>query len=191
MAKIGVIYHSGYGHTAVVAQSVLHGVGSVDDVKGQILTVAEASEDLDKLDAFDAMIFGCPTYMGSASAEMKKFMELTSKKWYVSAWRNKLAAGFTNSGTLSGDKLSTLTELAVFAAQHGMLWVSLGVNAQTTPSGNGAQPNAINRLGSYLGLMTQADQAAPEQAMAEGDLKTAEFLGRRVAELALRWKNSE
>ncbi|HML44402.1 MAG TPA: hypothetical protein PKE13_15935 [Hyphomicrobium zavarzinii] len=49
-------------------------------------------------------------------------------------------------------------------------------------------PDSINRLGSYLGLMTQAnadegaDKAPPQQ-----DRKTAELFGARIAEAAARW----
>ena len=44
-------------------------------------------------------------------------------------WRDKVAAGFTNSGAKSGDKLTALVSLAVFAAQHHMHWVNLGLGA--------------------------------------------------------------
>ncbi len=47
------------------------------------------------------------------------------------AWRNKIAAGFTNSGARSGDKLATLVQIAIFAAQHGMHWDNLDL-----PAGN-------------------------------------------------------
>lgn len=40
-------------------------------------------------------------------------------------WRNKIAAGFTNSGAMHGDKLHSLVTMALFAAQHGMIWVGL------------------------------------------------------------------
>ncbi len=38
----------------------------------------------------------------------------------------KGAAGFTNSGGLSGNRQMTLSYLMAFAAQHLMIWVSLG-----------------------------------------------------------------
>jgi NAD(P)H dehydrogenase (quinone) len=41
-------------------------------------------------------------------------------------WADKLAAGFTNSGSQNGDKQNTLLQFVTFAAQHGMLWVNLG-----------------------------------------------------------------
>jgi len=36
-------------------------------------------------------------------------------------WKDKVAAGFTNSASQSGDKLSTLFQLNVFAMQMGMI----------------------------------------------------------------------
>ena len=54
---------------------------------------------------------------------LKEFMEKSSRKWYEQKWKNKITAGFTNSHSLSGDKLNYLMQLVVFAAQHGMIWV--------------------------------------------------------------------
>ena len=52
------------------------------------------------LDAADAIIFGSPTYMGMASWQFKKFADATSKRWFTSAWKDKVAGGFTISATL-------------------------------------------------------------------------------------------
>ncbi|WP_409560505.1 flavodoxin family protein [Hyphomicrobium sp. B1] len=191
MTTIAVVYHSGYGHTAVVAEYVAKGVETVAGATARLykaddLTASEQGP-WDELANADAIVFGAPTYMGSASAVMKQFMDASSKVWYTRGWKDKIAAGFTNSASWSGDKLSTLTQLAVFAGQHGMVWVGTGMmpgyNSTTTT------PEAINRLGSFLGLMTQAnadegaDKAPPQQ-----DRKTAELFGARIAEAAARWK---
>jgi multimeric flavodoxin WrbA len=60
---------------------------------------------------------------------------------------NKLAAGFTNSATLNGDKLSTLHYLFTLSQQHSMLWVGTGmmpVNAKA------ATRDDINNVGGYV-----------------------------------------
>ncbi len=72
------------------------------------------------LDAADAIIFGAPTYMGSTSAKFKAFEEAASGRWFQQAWKDKFAAGFTTSGSYSGDKLNTLQDLAVNAAQPSL-----------------------------------------------------------------------
>ncbi len=187
MTHVAIIYHSGYGHTKVVAELVKQGA-DIDGVTSHIFTAEEATNNLDALDKMDALIFGSPTYMGSASADMKSFMDATSTKWQTAEWKDKLAAGFTNSGSLSGDKLSTLVQFSILAAQHQMIWVSAGLPPAGTEEGHGASADEVNRLGSYLGLMTQSDHTDPEHTPAPGDKKSAELFGKRVAEAALRWK---
>jgi multimeric flavodoxin WrbA len=123
--------------------------------------------------------------MGSVSGPFKTWMDGTSKVW--GQWNGKLAAGFTNSASQSGDKLSTLMQISVFAAQHGMIWVSLGL----MPGNNNSKGsvNDLNRLGSFLGAMAQsnADQG-PEHGPIASDLETAKHLGQRVAETAKAYK---
>jgi len=70
-------------------------------------------------------------------------------------WKDKIAAGFTNSGSRSGDKLATLIQLALFAAQHGMHWVNLGLPpANHSTAGS---ENDLNRLGFWLGAGAQSN----------------------------------
>jgi len=82
--SIAVVYHSGYGHTEVIAEAVAEGARSVEGVTVSVVTAGEIetpdSAGLTQLDSADAMIFGAPTYMGSASAVFKTFMEATSTR---------------------------------------------------------------------------------------------------------------
>lgn len=135
MSRIAIVYHSGYGHNAALAAAVVEGVNAVPGASADLLRIEGADQDfaplLKDIEGADAVIFGSPTYMGSVSAPFKAFMDASSKPWSEARWANKLAAGFTISASWSGDKLNTLQTLAVFAAQHGMLWVSVGL-----PPGN-------------------------------------------------------
>lgn len=179
MARLAIVYHSSYGHTAKVAEHVRQGAVRVAGVTVTLMAVDAV--DWPALDAADAIVLGAPTYMGSVSAPFKAFMDHTSRQWLRQEWKDKLSAGFTNSGGLSGDKLSVLIQLQVFAAQHGMLWVPFSL----MPTGTG--PDDLNRLGSHLGLMTQSDNAPAEITPPAGDIRTAEAFGEHVAERALRW----
>lgn len=189
MPSIAIVYHSGYGHTAVVAEEVAAGVQEAGG-KATLLRVTGADQDfgpfLDAITAADAVIFGAPTYMGGPSAPFKAFIDATSKAWFTQDWKDKLAAGFTNSLSLSGDKLNTLTDFAVLAAQHGMIWVSAGIPAGAA-TGDISVETGVNRIGSSLGLMTQSDNAGPDVAPGAGDRKTARLFGARVAKIAQRW----
>jgi NAD(P)H dehydrogenase (quinone) len=185
MTKVAIVYHSGYGHTQRQAEAVADGIVRVAGAKPVLIPVAEAEARIAELNAADAIVFGSPTYMGSVSGPFKTWMDSTSKVW--GQWNGKLAAGFTNSASQSGDKLNTLMQISVFAAQHGMIWVSLGL----MPGNNNSKGsvNDLNRLGSFLGAMAQsnADQG-PEHGPIASDLETAKYLGQRVAETAKAYK---
>lgn len=185
---VAIVYHSGYGHTARQAQAVKAGVDEVEGLSALLLTVDEAPTRWDELNRADAIIFGAPTYTGSLSARFKTFAEATSSevmaKGYL--WQDKLAAGFTNSGSRSGDKLASLTQLALLAAQHGMHWVNLGLPPANCAS-TGSEKD-LNRLGFWLGAGAQSNtDEGPATAPPEADLATARHLGRRVAETTLQF----
>jgi NAD(P)H dehydrogenase (quinone) len=184
---VAIVYHSGYGHTHRQAQAVAQGAESVPGTTVRLLATADVEGDLGLLDSADAIIFGTPTYMGSPSAGFKAFMEASSKVWADNMrWRDKLAAGFTSSQCMNGDKLNTLMSLALFAAQHGMQWVGLDLYGGWNSSAG--SPEDLNRLGSWLGAMAQCDAGTSAvEAPPSSDLRTAAYLGQRVASLAWQW----
>lgn len=178
-----IIYHSGYGHTARQAQAVRRGVDRVEGATALLLTSEEAPTQWEALAKVDAIIFGAPTYMGSVSGPFKAFMDQTSKVFTSGEWRDKVAAGFTNSASRSGDKLITLFQFTALAAQLGMHWVNLGV-----PAGNNSSTGSeddLNRLGFWLGAAAQSNaDEGPDLVPPASDLATAELLGERVATVA-------
>lgn len=180
MINVVVVYHSSHGHTRMQAEAVTQGAASVSGVTARALGVEEAANQWQALHDADAIIFGCPTYMGSASADFKRFMDATSDFWSDQLWRDKIAAGFTNAGGLSGDKFATLIQLVTFAAQHSMIWVSQGVLEAAQASGG-----QIDRLGSWLGSMAQSPSG--KRKPDDSDLATARAFGARVAQATVRW----
>jgi NAD(P)H dehydrogenase (quinone) len=182
MPNIIVIYHSGYGHTAKQAQAVAEGAGAIliaISAEGNISDVEWAT-----LDAADAIIMGSPTYMGSVSWQFKKFADASSKPWFTQKWKNKIAAGFTNSATMNGDKLSTLHYLFTLAMQHSMIWTG---TAMMPSNSKAAQRNDVNYVGSFSGAMSVSPSDASPDEMLPGDLETAKLFGRRVAEVTAQW----
>jgi len=183
VADVVIVYHSGYGHTQRMAQAVAEGAG------GRLLAI-DADGNLpaggwEQLAAADAIIFGSPTYMGSVSWQFKKFADASSKPWYAQAWKDKVAAGFTNSAGMSGDKQGTLMTLFTLAMQHSMVWVSQGLMPSNTKAARRDDPNY---LVSYSGAMAQSPADSGAQDMAPGDLDTARLFGQRVAAFAARLK---
>ena len=180
---ISIIYDSGYGHTAKQAQAVAEGVSRVANAEAKLIAVADGQIPWETLANSDAIIFGSPTYNGTISAKFKQFMEdSTRPAWMPQSWRNKVAAGFTNSGAQHGDKLNSLITMALFAAQHGMIWVGLDLFP-------GKTPDEPNRIGGWLGAMAQSDDASPEVTPIKSDLDTAAHLGQRVAETVQRFQS--
>lgn len=187
MSQIAVVYHSGYGHTKQAAEAVHAGAASTG--ASSTLYAIDAEGNLpdggwEALAAADAIIFGSPTYMGSVSWQFKKFADASSKPWFGQQWKDKLAAGFTNSASMNGDKHSTLHYLMTLAMQHSMLWVGTGMLPANSKA---AQRNDLNYLGSFAGLMTQSpSDASPAEGPLPGDLETARQFGTRVAQLAAK-----
>jgi NAD(P)H dehydrogenase (quinone) len=186
MTTVAIVYHSGFGHTKLQAEAVDRGAAAVEGVETLLLSAEEASADIDRLDDADAIIFGSPTYMGTMSAEMKKFLEAGAVKWYTRGWQDKVAGAFTNSSSFSGDKLNTLVSLMINAMQQGMIFISLGLHpgANEPDAMNhieGPGPAALNRVGSSIGPMGTSFQVEPGDAPSSGDLATAEDYGQRVA----------
>ena len=177
MSNIVIVYHSGYGHTTKIAEAVAAGSG------GTLLAIdAEGSlpeGGWEQLAAAKAVVFGSPTYMGSVSWQFKKFADASSKPWFSQVWKNKLAAGFTNSATLNGDKLSTLHYLFTLSQQHSMLWVGTGMMPANSKAATRAD---LNNLGSFSGLITATPSDASADEMVPGDIATAKKFGERIVE---------
>ncbi len=185
--SISVVYHSGFGHTAKVAEAIVAGAKS-GGAQAELVNVEGMTDaDWDKLDQAHAIIFGAPTYMGSVSAPFKTFMDASSKKWADGKWKDKIAAGFTNSASYNGDKQVTLQQLITFAMQHRMLWVGQGVLPPMFAENDMPDADKINRLGSFSGLMTQSNHLVSADIVpGKGDLETSRMFGARIADIASR-----
>lgn len=182
MAKIAIVFHSGYGHTQRMAEAVATGS------QGELVSI-DAEGNLSEahwaqLAAADAIIFGSPTYMGMVSWQFKKFADASGKVWFKQGWRDKVAAGFTNSASMNGDKLSTLNYFFTLSQQHSMIWVGTGLMPSNSKA---ATRNDINYVASFSGAMASTPSDASVAEMLPGDLETAKQFGARVAAVTARW----
>lgn len=179
--RMCVVYHSAYGHTSRIAQAIVDGANRIENIDATLISVEHMDHyKWEQLDQADVLVFGSPTYMGSVTGQFKLFMDSTSSRWIARSWSGKLAAGFANSGGLSGDKLAVLQQICLFAMQHGMVWSGLPLMSQ------GHETTDLNRLASFLGLMTQSDNLPVAQTPPVGDIETAHWFGQHLAKLALR-----
>lgn len=190
MTTIAIIYFSGTNHTHLMAEAIAEGAQKTPDttvlllrITGEQIANGRWQDDamIAQLTQADAIVFGTPTYMGGVAAQFKAFVDGVGSTWRQQLWKDKIAGGFTHSGSLSGDKQGTLIYLGINAAQHSMIWVG---------AGELSQPNGVNRLGSYQGVMGQAMPDFTEKKSAEldpGDRLTAALYGERIATATQRW----
>lgn len=186
MTTIAIVFFSGYGHTAKQAEAVREGAAAVPGAKVEFLAIDKEgnlpADSWDKLGAADAIIFGSPTYMGGPAWQFKKFADASSKPWAKQEWKDKIAAGFTNSATVNGDKFSTVQYFFTLAMQHSQIWAGPALMPSNKKT-NG--PDDVNWTGGFAGALSISPaDASPDEAPRKGDLETTRLLGKRVAELA-------
>jgi NAD(P)H dehydrogenase (quinone) len=190
MTTIAIVYFSGYGHTAKQAEAIHQGAASHPGATATLYRI-DANGELppeawEAISRADAMIYGSPTYMGGPAWQFKKFADASSKPWFTMAWKDKVAAGFTNSASINGDKFSTIQYLWTLAQQHGQIWVGTGLPPANTKAHG---PTDVNWTAGFAGALAVSPvDASPDEAPRSGDLETARLLGQRVAQPAARLK---
>ncbi len=183
--KVAVVFYSGFkGNIESLAIRIGKGAAKIEGSQVKLVSVDQVDQHWNFLHDCNAIIFGSPTYVGSLAANFKLFVEmLAGEVWLERLWLNKCAGGFTCSAGRSGDKLNCLTDMSIFAAQMGMLWVPMpmvGGNYSTAGS-----EEDLNRMAGYLGVMAQANiDESSDQAPPESDLMTAELYGQHIASVA-------
>lgn len=182
MTTIAIAFHSGYGHTRKQAEAVAEGARSAGASVSLIEVDKISDHDWATLEAADGIIFGAPTYMGNVSGQFKVFADATSKPWFHQKWKDKVAAGFTNSASINGDKYASIQYLWTLAMQHGMVWVGTGLMPSNSKA---ATRNDINWLAGSGGALAQSpSDSSPDEGPLPGDLETAKLFGARVADKA-------
>lgn len=190
MAKVAIVFFSGYGHTRKQAAAVHEGAASVPGTEVISLEIdqdgnlPEGSWEI--LAGQDAILYGSPTYMGGPAWQFKKFADASSKQWFTQVWRDKLAGGFTTSASTNGDKFSTIAYFMTLAMQHSQIWVGTGVMPSNKKENGPADVNWTAGFGGALAIAPS--DASPDEAPRHGDLETAKLLGKRLAEQAAKRK---
>lgn len=192
MTKIAIVYFSGYGHTAKQAEAVKEGAARVNSATVTAIQIPEngeiAADVWDTLAEADAIIYGSPTYMGGPAWQFKKFADESSKPWFSSVWKDKIAGGFTNSATVNGDKGATINYFFTLSQQHGQVWVGTGLMPANQKEHG---PEDVNWTGGFAGaLAISPSDVSPEEGPRSGDLETARLYGERIAQYAVKTKQA-
>jgi len=177
--KVAVIYHTTTGTTGQLAHAISDGINSIHNVEATEFRILGSDilegrfvneQALEIVTDANGVVFGSPTLMGGVSSQFKAFADASSDLWVERKWAGKVAAGFTIGSNLSGDQLSSIQYLQIFASQHGMLWTSIDIPG-------GYDSKGRNRLGAQSGLIAHTTDSRVNAI----DLETAHHLGARVA----------
>lgn len=166
-----IAYYSAQGHTRAMAEAVANGARSVAGVNVKLVTVAEATT-ADVL-AADAIIVGSPVYNANVAPPVQEFMN----RWPFEGapLRDKIGAAFVTAGGISAGE--ELTQLSIL---HSMLiFGMIVVGGPEWESAFGA---------SAITVEEPFGKAQKEKRVSEHFLKKGEALGKRVAQLAIKWK---
>ena len=130
--KIAVVYHSVSGNTKKQAELVAEGAQSVPGI--EVKTISIDNPDNAWIEESKAVIFGCPTYEGSCSWQMKKYLDTPQVNL-----EDKLA-GFFASQNWPGGGGADFAEMTMIAAALviGMIVYSGGVSRGYPPLHFGA-----------------------------------------------------
>ena len=124
--KVAVVYHSESGNTRRMAELVVEGAESVEGVEAKMMGIEEV--DTEFLTEAPVLALGCPTYEGTCSWQMKKFLDTAPV-----SLAGKLGGAFASQNWPGGGG-ADLTEITLIAGMlvHGMLIYS-GGTAQGPP----------------------------------------------------------
>jgi NAD(P)H dehydrogenase (quinone) len=188
-----VLFDSKSGRTQELAYLIAKGIDSYTSCEinarlrcvPKVSTVCEAVEpdirnsgtpyvDIDDLKNCYGLALGSPTYFGNMSSHMKYFLEQTVPLWLNGSLCNKPFCVFTSSNSMHGGQESTLLSMMLPLMHHGMIMVGLPyfeTNLRKTQTG-----------GTPYGVSHYAHQ----DSISEDEKQLAIFIGKRLAEIAVK-----
>jgi NAD(P)H dehydrogenase (quinone) len=120
--KIAIIYHSESGNTAKVADLIAAGAQIAPDF--EIKTMSIDAVDPEFVAAAKAVIFGCPTYYGTFSWQMKKWFDTKGKLDLA----GKLGSVFATANHFGGGSEVAELGMAAHLLVGGMLVYTPGTS---------------------------------------------------------------
>lgn len=151
-----------------MAEAVERGARSIADVSVKTVSVAKATNE-DVLTA-DAIIIGSPVYNANVAPAVQEFINKLPFKG--APLRDKLGAAFVTAGGVSAGE--ELTQVSILHSMMIFGMIVVGGPEWTSAFGASAITN---------------EEPFKEQSAIF--LKKGEALGKRVAELAVRWKRTK
>lgn len=194
MSKILVLYYSMYGHVETMANAVAEGARRVEGAEVIIKRVQDlipedvarkAGAKLDQpapivtveeLPGYDAIIFGTPTRFGNMCAQMRNFLDRTTKLWLSGALIGKVGSVFVCTGTQHGGQETTITSFHSTLLHQGMIIVGTPYSCQALLNMNEITGGSPYGAGTFSGVDGKRQPS-------ENELTIARFQGEHVAKI--------
>lgn len=197
--KVQVVFYSMYGHIYRMAEAVAEGAREVAGAEVALYQVPELvpEEALvksgakarreafahvpviepDQLAEADAILFGTPTRFGNMCAQMRNFLDRTTRLWLSGALIGKVGSVFASTASQHGGQETTITSFHTTLLHQGMIIVGVPYSEQRL-----VKMDEITG-GTPYGATTLAgtDGSRPPSA---NELAIARFQGRHVATIA-------
>jgi NAD(P)H dehydrogenase (quinone) len=159
--QIAIVYHSETGNTARMAELVREGCARVAGVEARCMSIDALDQGY--IDAARAVILGSPTYEGSCTWQIKRYLDREAK-----GLAGKLGGVFVSQNWPGGGGAS-FAEMTIIAGMlvRGMLVYSGGITE--------GHP--------YLHFGAVSRRAPDEELYRERCLKLGENIARKVVEL--------
>jgi NAD(P)H dehydrogenase (quinone) len=199
--KIQVVFYSMYGHVYRMAEAITEGARQVEKAEVALYQVpelvpeealeksgAKAARSVfahipviepDQLAEADAILFGTPTRFGNMCAQMRNFLDRTTRLWLTGALVGKVGSVFASTASQHGGQETTITSFHSTLLHHGMIIVGVPYTEQRL-----VQMGEISG-GTPYGATTLAGVDGGRKP-SEIELEIARFQGRHVAEITRR-----
>lgn len=102
--KIGIVYHTESGNTEKIARAMEAAGNAIDGIEAKAMNVLSPDEAF--LNESKAILFGCPTYCGTLSWQLKKYLDTISVPL-----KGKLGSAFATENHIGGG--ADAAELAI------------------------------------------------------------------------------
>jgi len=199
--NIQIVFYSMYGHVYRMAEAVAAGAKQVPGAEVAIYQVPELVPEealvksgakqarevfahipvaqVDKLVEADAIIFGTPTRFGNMCAQMRNFLDRTTKLWLAGSLVGKVGSVFASTASQHGGQETTITSFYNTLIHLGMIVVGVPYS----------ELRLLNMKeitgGTPYGATTLADSDGSRKPT-ENELAIAQFQGRHVAQIAAK-----
>jgi NAD(P)H dehydrogenase (quinone) len=120
-----IAYHSDYGSTKKMAESIAAGIRAAAPTAAVSLKQA-ADTTLEDMSAADVLIFGTPVHMGSMAWQLNQLIDRSAKLWMENLLEGKVGGVFVSGsgfGGAGGGAELTMASLHANFLQHGMVVV--------------------------------------------------------------------